>query len=113
MVAGALLILMVVVTVDYGAYRHHGVWYNGIARSIYKGMPLADLRAYLETDGPEHGIRRLKEFNQDGRHWFVFDNPNSSTITTLITGGLSAFLQAGVVVWLDGNDHVDYVGVFQ
>jgi hypothetical protein len=102
-VAGGLVIFIAVVIVDYMAYRRHQAWYSGIERSLYHGMLLSDLRAYLETDGERHGIRRLREFSEDGQHWFIFENPNYSVITTFITGGFDELLQGGVAVWLD--DH--------
>jgi hypothetical protein len=112
-VAGLLFVLMLIVTADYFAYLRHQAWYKGIERDIYKGMPLSDLRAYLQSNGSEHGIRRLMEFNQDERHWFIFVNSNYSVITTFARGGVDGLLQGYVAVWLDEHDQVDHIDTFE
>ena len=109
----SFLLLMAILVVDFAAYSRHRDWYIETQRSLYKGMPVSDLRAYLEDGGEKHGIRHLREFNQDGRHWFIFMNPNYSIITTLITSGIDELLQGGVAVWLDERDRVDHVNTFE
>lgn len=110
-VISALLLLLL--AIDYAAYRAGKTWYATIQRDLPIGTSYADARVYLQEEAQQHGIIGLYEDTRPSMHGFLFERQNPSFIFSLIIDGIDDNLQSQIAVRFDADERLKSISTFK
>ena len=109
-IAGLLLILLVI---DYAAYRAGKNWYANIQRDLPIGTTMDAARVYLQDEAQQHGIIGLYEDTRPEMRGFLFEKQNMSFVFSLIIDGIDGNLESQVAVRFDADGNLKSIGTFK
>lgn len=98
---GIIVFMISVCVLDYWVYVSDKKWYEQLNKDLPIGTPIDEARAYLSDQRAKHQIEGLREDFRPDMRGFIFDNHNSSLITSVILNGFDLLLVSYVVVRFD------------
>ena len=106
-------LLLILLAIDYAAYRAGKTWYATIQRDLPIGTTIADARVYLQDEAQQHGIIGLYEDTRPSMHGFLFERQNPSFIFSLIIDGIDDNLQSQIAVRFDADERLKSISTFK
>ena len=110
-VISALLLLLL--AIDYAAYRAGKTWYAAIQRDLPIGTTINTARVYLQDEAHQHGIIGLYEDTRPSMRGFLFERQNPSYIFSLIIDGIDDSLQSQIAIRFDEDGRLKSISTFK
>ena len=110
-VIGSLLLILL--AIDYAAYRASKTWYATIQRDLPYGTTIDATRVYLQDGAQKHGIIGLYEDTRSNMHGFLFEKQNMSYFFSLVLDGIDANLESQVAVRFDADGRLVSISTFK
>ena len=110
-IIGSLLLILLVI--DYAAYRAGKTWYATIQRDLPYGTNMDAARVYLQDEAQQHGIIGLYEDTRADMRGFLFEKQNMSYVFSLLLDGIDANLESQVAVRFDADGRLVSISTFK
>lgn len=108
--AGLLLVLL---ALDYTAYRYGEAWYATIQRDLPIGTTIEAARSYLQDEAQQHGIIGLYEDTRPNMRGFIFEKQNMSIIFSLVKDGVYGDHTDSIAIRFDSEGHLNSLETFK
>ena len=106
-------LLLILLAIDYAAYRAGKTWYATIQRDLPYGTTIDTARVYLQDEAQQHGIIGLYEDTRSSMRGFLFEKQNMSYVFSLLLDGIDANLESQVAVRFDADGRLISISTFK
>ena len=106
-------LLLILLAIDYAAYRAGITWYANIQRDLPIGTTIDAARVYLQDEAQQHGIIGLYEDTRPEMRGFLFEKQNMSFIFSLVIDGIDGNLESQVAVRFDADGNLRSISTFK